>query len=506
MSRLIHVISFLNKQKTNVKIKLMENRVLYNLLEASFMNCPLGGALYDNTGKLIDINNVLLLDFELKTKCDFLIPDIFESPFLEEYQIASLRNKNVIFCKDPFSFKVEPVCREGEETLGYILWKTDLEESALRREKDLLSAQLKDIHMLMNQALADGKLSVFSFNFDRFHACDRTSCNRCFQFYGRTNTLLDRNRFICRILKSVVHPDDNLDFFFLFNKIHDEKLEDYQVLFQLKNLEDKFIMYQVSGKGVEPDAKGYPRIILGTISEKKAADYYTSDEQENLRNLDRLKSNFLGNMAHEIRTPLNAIVGFSDELMTEDDAESREEYIRIIKQNNEHLLNLMNDLLEMSRVESNALKWIYENISLKHLLESIFERMKDKCPANITLFMDDVRDVILYGDKLKLNATLMHLLRNAINFTREGEIHFGYQVYQDVGVQFYVSDTGCGISIDKWSSIFEKFVQLNSFHPGTGLGLTLCKHYVTGMGGSIWLESEEQVGSTFYFSIPLKKL
>ncbi len=482
----------------------MENRVLYNLLEASFMNCPLGGALYNNVGKLVEINNALLLDFELKTKFDFIIPDIFESSFLEEYQIGSLRNKNVVFGQIPFSFKIEPICREGEDTLGYILWKTDLEESTLRREKELLSAQLKDIHMLMNQALADGRLSVFSFNFDRFHSCDRTSCNRCFQFYGRTNTLLDRNRFICRILKSIVHPDDNLDFFFLFNKIHDEKLEDYEVLFQLKNLEDKFTMYQVSGKGVEPDAEGHPRIILGSISEKQMTDY-TPQERDNIKNLDLLKSNFLGNMTHEIRTPLNAIVGFSDELTTENDAQNREEYVRIIKKNNDHLLSLMNDLLEMSRIESNALKWVYEDVSLKHLLESVFERMSNKCSANTSLFLDESTDITLYGDKSKLNSILLHLLRNAISFTKEGEIHFGYHVYDGVGVQFYVSDTGCGISTDKWSSIFEKFVQLNSFHPGTGLGLTLCKHYVTGMGGSIWLESEEQVGSTFYFSIPFKK-
>ena len=173
--------------------------------------------------------------------------------------------------------------------------------------------QLNESRILMRQALEDGKLAAYSFSFDRFSTCDKKHCNRCFQFYGTTNTLLDKNRFICRALSSVRKPEDSLDFFYLFNKIRDEKLSSHNVTFHLRNQDGTYKMYEISGKSMDIDESGTPHVIIGSIIEKENDELAIADHQKS-KDLSLLKSTFLANMTHEIRTPLNAIVGFSDML------------------------------------------------------------------------------------------------------------------------------------------------------------------------------------------------
>lgn len=250
------------------------------------------------------------------------------------------------------------------------------------------------------------------------------------------------------------------------------------------------------------DESGTPHVIIGSIIEKENDELAIADHQKS-KDLSLLKSTFLANMTHEIRTPLNAIVGFSDMLGLEDDPEMREQYISMIKENNTALLELINDTLEMSRIESNTINWSYEDVNPLAIMHDVYEYASPRISKNVRLILDDSPNVSLHTDKHKLMLILKKLLSNALRYTEKGEIHFGYQSLYPVSVQFYVSDTGNGIPKDKLGHIFERFVQLNEFQPGTGLGLSICKGMVTAMGGTIWVNSEEGKGSTFSFKLPI---
>lgn len=472
-----------------------------DLLSATFYSCALGGAIYDKEGKLIDLNRAMVTYFSLSDKHDFVIDDLFDNVVLNAHQQDLLRKGETVVCDEPVPFKIEMIHFDCEESVGYSLWLLEQGKLEIDRENRLLMGQLAESRMLMRMALEDGKLAAYSFSFDRFKSCDKKHCNRCFQFYGKTNTLLDKNRFICRALSSVRKPDDSLDFFYLFNKIHDEKLPEYNVVFHLKGQDGSYKMYEVTGKGADLDEEGVPHVVLGSVIEKNE---HEQEEHLGVEALEMLKSTFLDNMSHEIRTPLNAIVGFSDMLEDEADPVARKMYIDIIKGNNCALLELVNDLLEMSRIEAKMLNWNFDNVYLMPILNAAYETTVSRVPEGVKLVIDDTPEVVIHSDKQKLLQILVKLILNAARCTKKGEIHVGYEFLYPVSVQFYVTDTGQGIPHDKLGLVFDRFVQLNEFEQGAGLGLTICKGLVTGMGGTIWVTSEEGKGSTFSFKLPVE--
>ena len=472
-----------------------------DLLSATFYSCALAGAMYDKEGKLIDLNRAMITAFSLSDKHDFVIDNLFDNVVLNAHQQDLLREGETVVCDEPVPFKVEMIHSDCDDSIGYSLWLLEQGKSEVDRENRLLMGQLAESRMLMRMALEDGKLAAYSFSFDRFQACDKKHCNRCFQFYGKTNTLLDKNRFICRALSSVRKPDDSLDFFYLFNKIHDEKLPGYNVIFHLKGQDGTYKMYEVTGKGADLDEEGVPYVILGSVIERNEHEH---EEHQGAEALEMLKSTFLDNMSHEIRTPLNAIVGFSDMLEDEANPVTRKMYIDIIKGNNCALLELVNDLLEMSRIDANMVVWDFENIYLTPILNAVYEMAVSRVPEGVKLIVDAVPEVVIHSDKRKILQILVKLILNAARCTTKGEIHFGYKSLYPVSVQFYVTDTGRGIPHDKLGLIFDRFVQLDEFEQGVGLGLAICKGLVTGMGGSIWVTSEEGKGSSFSFKLPFE--
>lgn len=479
-----------------------DQKNLKALASNTFYSCPLGGAIYDAQGNLKDLNEAMFTHFSLADKHGFIIEHLFDNLVLSDSMKLSLKKGDPILCDEPVAFKVEPLYSEEHGLSGYSLWLTQQGELEINRENKLLMGQLSESRLLMRQALEDGKIAAYSFSFDRFNACDKKHCNRCFQFYGTTNTLLDKNRFICRALSSVRKPDDSLDFFYLFNKIKNQKLPAHSVTFHLKNLDGTYKMYEVSGKSMEIDKNGTPHVIIGSIIEKED-DQSTASKLLKSESLSMLKSTFLANMTHEIRTPLNAIIGFSDMLAMEEDSDMRELYISMIKENNTALLELVNDILEMSRIESGIVDWSYEDVNPLAILHDVQERISPRVPENVRLILDNSPEVSIHTDKHKLMLILTKLLSNAIRHTTEGEIHFGYESLFPVSLQFYVSDTGCGIPQEELGGIFKRFVQINEFQPGTGLGLAICKGLITAMGGTIWVASEVGKGSTFCFKLPI---
>lgn len=217
---------------------------------------------------------------------------------------------------------------------------------------------------------------------------------------------------------------------------------------------------------------------------------------------DRLKSAFLANMSHEIRTPLNAIVGFSKLLMHAESVEEKSQYAEIIDRNSEMLLNLFNDILDLSSLEAGSLKFNIRPIKLIDICLQLEQQFLYKTQSNVKLTLDDVdTDMYASGDWNRIIQIISNLLSNAAKFTPKGEIHFGYREKEDF-VEFYVKDSGIGIAPEKAASIFRRFGKVNDFIQGTGLGLTLCRMLVEKMGGRIWLRSQEGKGSRFYFTLP----
>ena len=219
--------------------------------------------------------------------------------------------------------------------------------------------------------------------------------------------------------------------------------------------------------------------------------------------LDRLKSAFLANMSHEIRTPLNAIVGFSSLLAETDSRSERQEYIKIVQENNELLLQLISDILDLSKIEAGTFNFVYTNVDVNETCSEIIKSMGMKVSKGVELIFGELfPECYIYMDKNRFTQVISNFINNALKFTQQGSITLGYEQVSHQKIKFYVRDTGMGIPEEKQKSVFERFVKLNTFVQGTGLGLSICKSIVSQMGGEIGVDSTEGVGSCFWFTHP----
>lgn len=226
--------------------------------------------------------------------------------------------------------------------------------------------------------------------------------------------------------------------------------------------------------------------------------------KDKAENLDRLKSAFLANMSHEIRTPLNSIVGFASMLVEEEDKEERQGYIEIMQENTELLLQLISDILDLSKIEAGTLDFNMGYLNIRDFCEDILRgyEIKEDKPVPVVL-ASGLPDYRIYTDKKRLMQVITNFINNALKFTSKGQITLEYHFKEGTNeIEFSVTDTGIGIAPDAVGQVFDRFVKLNTFSKGTGLGLSICRSIVEHLGGTIGAESEVGVGSRFWFTHP----
>ena len=256
---------------------------------------------------------------------------------------------------------------------------------------------------------------------------------------------------------------------------------------------------------VDRDSEGKPTKIVGTsqrIDERKELMASLVAARNKAEESDRLKTAFLANMGHEIRTPLNAIVGFADLLPVVQTEEERSQLITEIQNNNQKLLHIIDGLVSMSKIEAGAKSLLMARVDLNQLLQQMVDTYQPTTNVPITLqcAMDKL---MIESDRDKLYEIVDNLIQNAVKFTTEGSIRTGYDLLDDNHVHIWVSDTGKGIAVADQQRIFERFIKLDEYIPGTGLGLSVVKSHVQSLDGKMGVESEIGKGSTFWVDLPL---
>ena len=327
-----------------------------------------------------------------------------------------------------------------------------------------------------------------------------------FKAYGVDRKEFHDDFFRMTTFVASIYPDDRGIFEAIYNRlVAGESCKiDLELRLDLLNT-GEYKWVDLKGVAQEFDERGKVTKVLGFIADiqkRRDDEQALIEAKHRAEESDRLKSAFLANVSHEIRTPLNAIVGFSEVIAHTENECEREEYLDIVKANSNLLLHLINDILDLSRIESGKMEFIDENIQMDELCEELrqMHQMRIKNDVKI-IFERPAASLTIVSDSHRLRQLYSNLISNAIKYTEKGAITFGYKLKGDM-MEGYVRDTGSGIPAEKLNNVFGRFEKLDLLKQGFGLGLSICKSILDKMGGEIWVESELGVGSCFYFLIP----
>ena len=327
-----------------------------------------------------------------------------------------------------------------------------------------------------------------------------------FKAYGVDRKEFQDDFFSIATFVASIYPDDRGIFEAIYNSLlaGESCKIDLELRLDLLNT-GVYKWVDLKGVAQEFDERGKVTKVLGFIADiqkRRDDEQALIEAKQRAEESDRLKSAFLANVSHEIRTPLNAIVGFSEVIAHTESECEREEYLDIVKANSNLLLHLINDILDLSRIESGKMEFIDENIQMDELCEELrqMHQMRIKNDVKI-IFERPAASLTIVFDSHRLRQLYSNLISNAIKYTEKGAITFGYKLKGDM-MEGYVRDTGSGIPAEKLNNVFGRFEKLDLLKQGFGLGLSICKSILDKMGGEIWVESELGVGSCFYFLIP----
>ena len=257
----------------------------------------------------------------------------------------------------------------------------------------------------------------------------------------------------------------------------------------------------------ERDVEGLPLTIVGTstrIDERKNMEDALVTARNKAEESDRLKSAFIANMSHEIRTPLNAIIGFTSVLPDIDCKEERQELINLIQENNQKLLRIINDVMNISKIEAGKEPLVMTAFDLNIILQGTADQFSTQLANGVEMKLQmPESEMNITTDLKRVQEVLTHLVSNAVKFTSEGSVTLGYDKPENKHIRIWVADTGKGIAADDQQKVFERFYKVDEFIPGAGLGLSICETMVSSMNGDIGVDSQLGKGSTFWFEIPL---
>ena len=254
--------------------------------------------------------------------------------------------------------------------------------------------------------------------------------------------------------------------------------------------------------------EGLPKTIVGTsmrVDERKMMETARMEARNRAEESDRLKSAFIANMSHEIRTPLNAIIGFTSVLPDVQGDEERRELINLIQENNQKLLTIINDVMNISKIESGKEQLVMSTFELNSTLQSLTDTFVPRVQGDVKLSTTFAKSSLnVTTDLSRLTEVMNHLLANAVKFTMQGSITVGYDEPAGKRLRIWVRDTGKGIAPEHHERIFERFFKVDEYIPGAGLGLSICRTMAYSLGGDVGVESTLGEGSTFWFEIPVK--
>jgi signal transduction histidine kinase len=256
------------------------------------------------------------------------------------------------------------------------------------------------------------------------------------------------------------------------------------------------------------DVDGKPRRIVGTskrIDERKEMELALVEARNRAEESDRLKTAFIANMSHEIRTPLNAIVGFTSLVPEVQDAVERQQLLDLINENTQKLLVIINDVVNIAKIESGKEELVMSNFDLNQVLSEQAEHFRNDVKSGVTLTTQFASDLqLVTSDLARVVEVLRHLLSNAVKFTSQGEIVLGYDAPVNGRIRIWLRDTGKGIAEGDLERVFDRFYKVDEFIPGAGLGLSICRTMAYSLGGSVTVESKLGEGSKFTFELPIQ--
>ena len=485
-------------------------RILHNI----YKNLPVGIELYDKDGQMVDLNKKDMEMFRISNKEDILGVNIFENPILPEEIKQKIRdNENADFT---FRYDFSKINKyyQPDSTTGFI----DL-TTKVTTLYDHNHAPIN--YLLINvdkteDTIAYNKIQEFESFFDlvgdyakvgyaHFDALSRDG-------YALRSWYMNVGEEEGTPLPEIIgihshfHPEDRavmIDFLDKVIKGESSKLS-RDVRIRRANGNYTWTRVNVLVRNYQPQDNIIEMLCINfDITELKETERMLIGAKEKAEEADRLKSAFLANMSHEIRTPLNAIVGFSSLLEEAEDAEEKHLYAKIIEENNKLLLQLISDILDLSKIEAGTFDIIPEQVDAQQLCNELLQSMQVRATEQVEILLaPELPELTFTSDKNRLYQVLLNFVTNALKFTSEGSIVIDYRINGNE-VRFSVQDTGMGIEPEKQEAIFTRFVKLNNFIAGTGLGLPICQSIVTQLGGKIGVESEPGKGSCFWFTHPI---
>ena len=494
-----------------------EARLEKAYLQNIYKNLPAGIELYDKDGFMTDLNDKEMEIFGLRHKEDVIGLNLFDNPLLPQGLKDKLKAGAPIDMSFNYDFdrldgyystsrtgtislisKFAPLYDALGNLINILLINIDNTETTNAYSK------IQDFEEFFTLIGNYAKVGYAHFNALK---CDGYAVNSWYRNVGeKEGTPLNE------IIKvhSHFHPDDRRMMLRFFDQVLIREASHLRRDVRILREDGTYTWTRVNVmvRDFRPEDGIIDMVCVNyDITELKETERKLIAARDKAEELDRLKSAFLANMSHEIRTPLNAIVGFSSLLTETEDMKDRKQYMAIVQENTELLLQLISDILDLSKMESGAFEFVKSDTDVNLLCSEIIRSLRMKVPAGVELVFEEcLPGCHVWADKNRLNQVISNFINNALKFTFSGSITLGYYRQTDGYLRFYVRDTGMGIPKNKIKTVFDRFVKLNSFVHGTGLGLSICKSLVEQMGGTIGVESEEGEGSCFWFTYPYQDI